>query len=112
MGLCQMALAQTPGVELWARENILQQLPRFLSLSARPLSENRRAYAKHRRAFFNRDLVIVRHAHRKLAEAIAERALFANLIAHFTQPAEEWSRFFRFVKERRQSHQANQRKTF
>src|SRR3989442_16006710 len=82
------------------------------SFSTRPLSENRRAHAKHRRAFFDRDLIIVRHAHRQLAAAIAERALFANLIAHFTQPAEEWSRLFRLVEEWRQSHQADQRQTF
>src|SRR5712692_9137566 len=67
-----------------------------------PLAKYCRADAHHRRAFFNRDFVIVGHAHRQLATSIAECTLRAQLVAQFAQPAKVWTDLLSFIKEGRQ----------
>src|SRR5712691_918392 len=84
---------------------------RALLLHFFPLTENCRADANDGCAFFDRDFVIVRHAHRKLAARVAERSSRTEFVAQLAQLSKERPHLFRFVKERRQRHQSRQPQT-
>src|ERR1051326_2619991 len=69
-----------------------------------PFAKDRGAHAHHRRAFLNRDLEIVGHAHRQLTATIAENALAFQLISQFTQAPEVRPHAFGLLKKRWQRH--------
>jgi hypothetical protein len=71
-------------------------------------SEYRSANADHRCAFFNRDLKIVTHAHRKLARAFTEVTLSLQHVSQLSQSLEVRPRAIGILKIWRESHQANE----
>src|SRR5262249_3593887 len=76
----------------------------FLPLS---LTENRRAYAHKRRTLFDRDGIILRHAHRKLGEIDTELGL--KSIAQLAQLHKILPRCFRFLGNWWNTHETQDR---
>src|SRR5713101_2284435 len=85
--------------------------PRGLPLHGYSLAKNRRADAYDGCAFFDRDFVIVRHAHRKLAAQIAKRPSRTELVAQLAQLSKERPDLFGIIEIRRQGHQSRQSQT-
>src|SRR5712692_5833928 len=75
------------------------------------LAKNRRADTNDGRAFFDRDFVVVRHAHRQFAARLAERSLRTEFVAQLAQFSKEWTHLFGVIKVRRQRHQSRQSET-
>ena len=71
---------------------------------AAAFSENRGADANERRAFFDRDGVILRHPHRQLGKIDMKFAL--QLIALASQRDEIFARCLRFLGDRRNAHKS------
>src|SRR5207302_8515277 len=57
--------------------SILRAIPGLFPILPRSLSENRRPHTHERRAFFNRDRVILRHSHREVRKIDMEFRLQA-----------------------------------
>src|SRR5262249_39490529 len=76
------------------------------SCGLRPGPEDGRADAHAGRAFFNRDLKIVRHAHGERVQVNAGQLARRNLVAQVAEQAKVRPRSFGVLSERRDRHQA------
>ena len=77
-------------------------------ICAPALTEKRGTNPQHRRAFFDSDLKIMRHAHGKLAALGAKMSLGLHRVAQLTQSLEVRSYALCVFKEGRKHHQASQ----